>query len=184
MALSIAGRYPWRSYNRLSERQQTVRCHPGAAAPQPPSPGIDAIITHISGHDDQSGHTDLLAGLETDPEKNPFLYPSEKKRMTLEKDIHMTDFIIPAEAPDLDELKAGKLDRFARLTVLSVMKKLKFGRIRIIEDHDQHLLVVTEPRNCRPAFASITRVFIVASCSAAVSARQRPIWKGSGRQTI
>ncbi|MFC1875712.1 class I SAM-dependent methyltransferase [Thermodesulfobacteriota bacterium] len=50
----------------------------------------------------------------------------------------MTDFIIPAEAPDLDELKTGKLDRFARLTVLSVMKKLQFGRIRIIEDPDQH----------------------------------------------
>ena len=76
--------------------------------------------------------------LKTDPEKNPFLYPSEKRRMTLGKDIHMTDFIIPAEAPHLDELKTGKLDRFARLTVLSVMKKLKFGRIRIIEDPDQH----------------------------------------------
>jgi len=50
----------------------------------------------------------------------------------------MTNFIIPAEAPDLDELKAGKLDRFARLTVLSILNNLKFGRIRIIEDHDQH----------------------------------------------
>ena len=58
--------------------------------------------------------------------------------MTLGKDIRMTDFIIPAEAPDLVKLKAGKLDRFARLTVLSVMKKLKFGRIRIIEDPDQY----------------------------------------------
>jgi len=58
--------------------------------------------------------------------------------MTLGKDILMTDFIIPAEAPDLDELKAGKLDRFARLTVLSILNNLKFGRIRIIEDHDQH----------------------------------------------
>ncbi|MDX2446089.1 MAG: hypothetical protein QNK29_02685, partial [Desulfobacterales bacterium] len=50
----------------------------------------------------------------------------------------MTDFIIPAEAPDLVELKTGRLDQFARLTVLSVMKKLKFGRIRMIEDLDQH----------------------------------------------
>jgi len=50
----------------------------------------------------------------------------------------MTDFIIPAEAPDLDELKTGKLDRFARLTVLSILNNLKFGRVRIIEDHDQH----------------------------------------------
>lgn len=58
--------------------------------------------------------------------------------MTLGKDILMTNFIIPAEAPDLDELKAGKLDRFARLTVLSILNNLKFGRIRIIEDHDQH----------------------------------------------
>ena len=50
----------------------------------------------------------------------------------------MTDFIIPAEAPDIDELNVGKLDRFARLTVLSLMKKLKFGRIRMIEDQEQH----------------------------------------------
>jgi len=49
----------------------------------------------------------------------------------------MTEFIIPAEAPHLDELKTGKLERFARLAVLSVLEKLKFGRIRIIEDQDQ-----------------------------------------------
>jgi cyclopropane-fatty-acyl-phospholipid synthase len=49
----------------------------------------------------------------------------------------MTDLIIPAEAPRLDELKAGKLERLARLTVLSVLEKLKFGRIRIIEDQGQ-----------------------------------------------
>ncbi len=49
----------------------------------------------------------------------------------------MTDFIIPAEAPHLDELKAGKLERLARQTVLSVLEKLKFGRIRIIEDLGQ-----------------------------------------------
>ncbi|MBW2514498.1 MAG: class I SAM-dependent methyltransferase [Deltaproteobacteria bacterium] len=49
----------------------------------------------------------------------------------------MTDFIIPAEAPHLDELKAGNLERLARLTVLSVLEKLKFGRIRIIEDQSQ-----------------------------------------------
>ena len=58
--------------------------------------------------------------------------------MTLGKDIRMTDFIIPAQAPDLTELKTGRLDRFARLTVLSVMKKLKFGRIRIVEGLDQY----------------------------------------------
>jgi cyclopropane-fatty-acyl-phospholipid synthase len=48
----------------------------------------------------------------------------------------MTEFIIPAEAPNPGELKAGKLERLARRTVLSVLDKLKFGRIRIIEDHD------------------------------------------------
>ena len=58
--------------------------------------------------------------------------------MTLGKDIRMTDFIITAQAPDLTELKTGRLDRFARLTILSVMKKLKFGRIRIVEGLDQY----------------------------------------------
>jgi cyclopropane-fatty-acyl-phospholipid synthase len=65
--------------------------------------------------------------------------------MSLGKDRHMTDFIIPAEAPHLDELKAGKLERLARLTVLSVLEKLKFGRIRIIEDHGQFTFGKDDP---------------------------------------
>ena len=51
----------------------------------------------------------------------------------------MTDFIIPAEAPNLDELEEGKLDRFARRTVLSVLNKLRFGRINIKDGNRRHV---------------------------------------------
>jgi cyclopropane-fatty-acyl-phospholipid synthase len=46
----------------------------------------------------------------------------------------MTDFIIPKEAPALTPLKESRWDRMARQTVLSLLNKLKYGAIRIIED--------------------------------------------------
>jgi cyclopropane-fatty-acyl-phospholipid synthase len=46
----------------------------------------------------------------------------------------MTELIIPSEAPVLSELKERKLDHIARKAVLSLLNKLKQGRITIIED--------------------------------------------------
>ena len=57
----------------------------------------------------------------------------------------MTEMIIPAEAPALDELKEGKFDHFARKAVFSFLKKLTHGRITIIED-DQTLAFGEDPR--------------------------------------
>ena len=50
----------------------------------------------------------------------------------------MTELIIPSEAPALSELKEGKLDHFARKAVLSLLKKLKHGRITLIEDNHRY----------------------------------------------
>jgi len=50
----------------------------------------------------------------------------------------MTEMIIPSEAPALNELKERRLDRFARSAILSLLKKLRLGRITIIEGHQRH----------------------------------------------
>jgi len=47
----------------------------------------------------------------------------------------MTELIIPSEAPALSELKERKLDRISRQAVLSLLSKLKHGRITIIENN-------------------------------------------------
>ena len=49
----------------------------------------------------------------------------------------MTELIIPSEAPDLSELKKLKLDHIARKAVLSLLNKIKHGRITIIEDNQR-----------------------------------------------
>jgi cyclopropane-fatty-acyl-phospholipid synthase len=50
----------------------------------------------------------------------------------------MTEMIIPSEAPALSELRERKLDHIARKAVLSLLNKLKHGRISIIEDHQRY----------------------------------------------
>ena len=50
----------------------------------------------------------------------------------------MTELIIPSEAPALSELKERKLDHIARKAVLSLLNKLKQGRITIIEDNQRY----------------------------------------------
>ena len=51
----------------------------------------------------------------------------------------MTDLIIPAESPALNQLKAGRRDLWARRTIFTVLHKLKYGRIRIFEDSQHHI---------------------------------------------
>jgi cyclopropane-fatty-acyl-phospholipid synthase len=50
----------------------------------------------------------------------------------------MTELIIPSEATALSELKERKLDHIARKAVLSLLNKLKYGRITIIEDNQRY----------------------------------------------
>ena len=51
----------------------------------------------------------------------------------------MTELIIPSEAKAPGELKERKFDRAARKAVLSLLKKLKCGRIAIIEDDHRYV---------------------------------------------
>ena len=50
----------------------------------------------------------------------------------------MTEMIIPSEAPALSEIKERKLDQTARKAVLSLLTKLKHGRITLIEDNQPY----------------------------------------------
>ena len=50
----------------------------------------------------------------------------------------MTEMIIPSEATALSELKERKLDQTARKAVLSLLTKLKHGRITLIEDNQPY----------------------------------------------
>jgi cyclopropane-fatty-acyl-phospholipid synthase len=50
----------------------------------------------------------------------------------------MTEMIIPSEAPALSELNERKLDQTARKAVLSLLTKLKHGRITLIEDDHRY----------------------------------------------
>lgn len=49
----------------------------------------------------------------------------------------MAELIIPSEAPALSELKERKRDHLARNTVLSLLRKLRHGRITIMENNQR-----------------------------------------------
>ncbi|MHC4476645.1 MAG: class I SAM-dependent methyltransferase [Planctomycetota bacterium] len=50
----------------------------------------------------------------------------------------MTEFIIPAEAPDINELRERRLDRMARRTILALLKRLVHGRLALVENGHHH----------------------------------------------
>jgi cyclopropane-fatty-acyl-phospholipid synthase len=50
----------------------------------------------------------------------------------------MTELIIPSEAPAHSELKKRKLDQTARKALLSLLSKLKHGRITLTEDNQRY----------------------------------------------
>ena len=43
----------------------------------------------------------------------------------------MSEFIIPAEAPDLNQLKERRLDRLARRAILALLKRLRLLKTAI-----------------------------------------------------
>ncbi len=66
----------------------------------------------------------------------------------------MTELIIPSEAPALNNLKERKRDHLARKAVLSLLSKVKHGRVAIIEDNQSH--VSGEAAEATPLQAHIT----------------------------
>lgn len=85
----------------------------------------------------------------------------------------MTELIIPAEAPVHSDLKEQRLDRMARRTVLSLLKKVTHGRITIIENGQRYAFGDTSNQQPLQAVLSIhhprfyTRIFFGGSIGAA-----------------
>jgi len=50
----------------------------------------------------------------------------------------MTELIIPAEAPDLNQLKERRMDRIARRVVLALLQKLVHGGLKLVENGHRH----------------------------------------------
>ena len=50
----------------------------------------------------------------------------------------MTELIIPAEAPDLNQLKQRRMDRIARRAILALLKRLVHGRLTLVESGRHH----------------------------------------------
>ena len=50
----------------------------------------------------------------------------------------MTEFIIPAEAPDLNQLKERRMDRIARRAILALLNKLVYGKLTLVENSHRY----------------------------------------------
>ncbi|MGD8283782.1 MAG: cyclopropane-fatty-acyl-phospholipid synthase family protein [Desulfobacterales bacterium] len=85
----------------------------------------------------------------------------------------MTELIIPAEAPDLNELKVRRFDRIARQAILALLKRLVHGRITLVENSHRYHFGEKSDRFSLQAVISVyhpqlyTRIFFGGSIGAA-----------------
>ena len=85
----------------------------------------------------------------------------------------MTELIIPAEAPDLDELKERGMDRLTRRAIMALLKKLVHGQITLVENSRRYFFGEKSARFPLNAFITVhhpqlyTRLFFGGSIGAA-----------------
>ena len=85
----------------------------------------------------------------------------------------MTEFIIPVEAPDLNELKEQRMDRIVRRAILALLKRLVYGRLTLVENSLRHHFGETSGRSSVQAVITVhhprlyTRIFFGGSIGAA-----------------
>jgi cyclopropane-fatty-acyl-phospholipid synthase len=93
----------------------------------------------------------------------------------------MTELIIPAEAPDLTQLKERRMDRIARRVILALLQKLVHGALTLVEDGKQHRFGEISDRVALQAFISVhhpqfyTRLLFGGSIGAAEAYMER-LW--------
>jgi cyclopropane-fatty-acyl-phospholipid synthase len=93
----------------------------------------------------------------------------------------MTEFIIPAEEPDLNELRERPVDRWARRVILTLLKKLVRGRITLVENGRHHHFGETSDRFLLQAVITVhhpqlfTRILFGGSIGAA-EAYMQGLW--------
>jgi len=85
----------------------------------------------------------------------------------------MTEFIIPAEVPDLNELKKRRMDHITRRAIFTLLKRLVHGRITLVENNHRYHFGESSDRFSLQAVISVhhpqfyTRIFFSGSIGAA-----------------
>jgi cyclopropane-fatty-acyl-phospholipid synthase len=101
----------------------------------------------------------------------------------------MTELIIPAEAPDLAELKERHIDRIARRAVRSLLKRMACGRITLVENGQRQHYGQNSDRFSLPAAITVhhpqfyTRIFFGGSIGAA-EAYMEGLWSADDLTTV
>jgi cyclopropane-fatty-acyl-phospholipid synthase len=85
----------------------------------------------------------------------------------------MTELIIPAVAPDLNELRERRMDRIARRAIFTLLEKLRHGEITLVENNQRYHFGEKSNRVSLQAFITVhhphfyTRIFWGGSIGAA-----------------
>ena len=101
----------------------------------------------------------------------------------------MTELIIPAEAPDLNQLKERRLDRVARRAILALLKGLVHGRLMLVENNNRYQFGKKSDRFSLQAVITVhhpqlyARIFFGGSIGAA-EAYMEGLWSADDLTTV
>jgi len=101
----------------------------------------------------------------------------------------MTELIIPAEAPDLNELKERRIDFQARRAILGLLRRIVHGRITLVENGHRYRFGAESDRITLQAAITVhhpqlyTRIFFGGSIGAA-EAYMEGLWSADDLTTV
>lgn len=101
----------------------------------------------------------------------------------------MTELIIPAEAPDLNELKERRIDTLARRAIFALLKRLGRGQITLIENRQRYRFGEESDRSALQAVITVhhpqlySRIFFGGSIGAA-EAYMEGFWSADDLTTV
>jgi len=101
----------------------------------------------------------------------------------------MTELIIPAEAPDLNELRERRVDHIARRTILTLLKRLAHGELTLVESGQRHHFGKMSDLSSLQAVITVqhpqlyTRIFFGGSIGAA-EAYMDGLWSADDLTTV
>jgi len=101
----------------------------------------------------------------------------------------MTELIIPAEAPDLNELKERRIDILARRAIFALLKRLVRGQITLVEDRQRYRFGEESDRSALQAVITVhhpqlySRIFFGGSIGAA-EAYMEGFWSADDLTTV
>ena len=101
----------------------------------------------------------------------------------------MTELIIPAEAPDLNELKERRIDILARRAIFALLKRLVRGQITLVENSQRHRFGEESGQSSLQAVITVhhsqlySRIFLGGSIGAA-EAYMEGFWSADDLTTV